>query len=148
MFTKLFGLYPPRQDAEISLRAYLDETRHVPAIALSFAMKRIVQRRASAFLPSVYELLREAATWVRETKVRAEGRDPNEHNPEGPVEIDIDRWLALAPEAVQLLSAPAKPLELPAQASRDERERAVAALDALVMKHSRRMRLPEPEEAR
>lgn len=147
LFGKLFALYPASGglDVEVRMAAYLDETRRVPALALSHAMKRLVARRANAFVPSVYEILREAAIWVRETNARAAGRDPDAHNPEGPVEIDVERWLALAPQAVQLLAAPPKPLELPAQATRDERDRAVAKLDALVLKHAQRMRLPEAE---
>lgn len=112
MFTKLFAMFPisRTQDADLTLRAYIDETRRVPTLVLSHALARLTSR-PEKFAPSVGEILADSARIIRKVKLEAEGRDPREYSVRGDFKIDVEGWLKQAPEVVTLLEAPRK-LEL------------------------------------
>lgn len=102
MFVKLFALYPAPagEDVQLKVAAYIEETRHVPPLVLSHALHRLVRRRgvkdmdrADAFAPPVADILRESARVIRETVLKAEGKDTREYNPNAEFVLREDRWL-------------------------------------------------------
>ncbi len=142
IFGKLFALYPcpSSEDGEIKMTAYLEETRTVPPLVLSHAMKRLVSSRANSYMPSVYEILRMSARVVREWHQIAEGREPNEYNPRlesSESEIDIERWLARAHEVTELRRLPAGP---EGRATPEQRAAGAVLLEQLVRETDARMR--------
>jgi hypothetical protein len=141
MFGKLFTLYPcaPSEDAEFKLAAYIDETRKVPPLVLSHALKRLVQKRASPYVPSVFEILRESARVLREWKAKAAGREASDWGPEGEIEIDVCRYLERAQETLMQLAAGDTRMQLPERASPEQRAEGAALLDGLIKKHVRLM---------
>jgi hypothetical protein len=112
MFTKLFAMYPMSrtQDVDLTLRAYIDETRRVPALVISHALARLTAR-PEKFAPSVGEILADSARIIRRIKLEAEGRDSREYNLRGDFKLDVEGWLKRAPEVIHLIEAPRK-LEL------------------------------------
>lgn len=137
MFIKLFAMYPPRPDAEMTTAAYIDETRDIPPLVISNALKRLV-RKAGEFAPSVVTIRKECALYLRERHRQAEGLDPH-----GGFELDADlteRWLKRSGEPLLALSAGTeKVVEIPAPKS--ERDRAIAILDAEIARLEGRMRV-------
>jgi len=120
MFSKLFALYPAAQgeDVELKMSAYMEETRQIPALVLSHALKRLIGARANPYVPSCYEILRACAVVVREWKRKAEGRSVIEHNPrvdEAPdQEIDVWYWIRQAPAVLERKALPPGKIERPA----------------------------------
>ncbi len=112
MFTKLFAMFPlsRTQDADLTLRAYVDETMRVPPLVLSHALKRLTSRNEK-FAPSVGEILADSARIIRQVKLASDGKDTREYSLRGDFKLDVDGWLKRAPEVVRLLEAPRK-LEL------------------------------------
>lgn len=137
MLLKLFSMYPPRPDAEMTTAAYMEELRDVPSLVLSHALHRLV-RKPGEFAPNVAAIRREAALYVREQHRRASGQEES-----SPIEMDAElaeRWLQRAADPLPALPAGSKPLELPAPAA--ERDRAIAILDAEIARLERGMRVP------
>jgi hypothetical protein len=146
MFTKLFGIFPSGGDPEVRMSGYIEETADIPPLVISHALKKLV-REARTFAPSVGEIRREAGKLLREVKLRAEGRDPNEHNAwlEGPPpELDHERWIERAPEVLPLLTAPPPRLQLSERvATPEERAAGAAALERASKMLGSRMRAPQ-----
>jgi hypothetical protein len=143
MFGKLFTLYPQQKDMlELRARAYIDETRDVPAWALSHGLQRLVRKKTD-FAPSVAEIRKECALFVRERHRLANGLDPSGWNPHTDAgEIDVERWLQRSSEQLRLpalTSGAAQPAEVPVP--KTEKERAIAILDAEIARLERRMRV-------
>lgn len=149
MMAKLFALYPGRSDPEMTMAAYLERTRDVPALALSHALHRLT-RRPGTWVPDVGSIRQEAARWLRENYRRAQGRDPHEHNPAldpGDEHLDVERWLARGPEVLALAESAQTRLRLgigPAQskATAEERERGAKLLERAAASLGTRMQVP------
>lgn len=137
MLLKLFSMYPPRPDAEMTAAAYMEELRDIPSLVISHALHRLV-RRPGEFAPNVATIRRECALYLREQHRRASGQDAS-----SPIEMDAElaeRWLQRSDEPVPALPAGPQPLELPAPPA--ERDRALAILDAEIARLQRGMRVP------
>lgn len=110
---KLFSMFPPPPDMEASVMAYLQETRDIPWLFVSHAIRRLIDRPVSErgslvprrFLPSISEIRHEAARVIREFKLRAEGKPIAEHSMRGDFELRPDRWIEQAPQVVEILQA-------------------------------------------
>jgi hypothetical protein len=110
-FGKLFAMFPPPPDMEASVAAYIEQTRDIPWLFVSHALKRLVDRpvfdRGSLmprkWLPTISEVRYEAARVVREFKLKSEGRDAREYSVHGDFALDIDRWIEKAPEVLQVV---------------------------------------------
>jgi len=144
MFGKLFTLYPAQADSvELRIRAYIDETRDIQALVISHALKRLV-RKPGQFAPSVAQIRIECGRVLRERHRAAEGLDPDgglDHS-NGELTAELaERWLARADHSVLALPAGTapKPIELPAPPQ--ERERAMAILDATIARLQKRSRV-------
>ena|SRR6188474_894431 len=137
MLLKLFSMYPPRPDAEMTTAAYMEELRDIPPLALSHGLHRLV-RKQGEFAPNVATIRRECALYLREQHRRASGQDPS-----SPIEMDAElaeRWLQRSGEPV--LALPAGPQEIEIPAPQAERDRAIAILDAEISRLQRGMRVP------
>lgn len=138
MFGKLFTLYPAQPDGvELRIRAYIDETKDIPPLVISHALKRLV-RKPGEFAPGVAAIRRECALYLREQHRRASGQDPS-----SPIEMDAElaeRWLQRSGEPVLALPAGPQAAEIPAPPA--ERDRAIAILDAEIARLERGMRVP------
>lgn len=126
MMSKLFASFPIAAggDAGVRLAAYLLETQRVPIVVLSHALAQLVRTRKSPYAPSVYEILRESALVLRRWHAEAEGRDPSEYNPRaepGETELDIERWLALAPAVLDRRATGQRRLEAKTKVTNEER---------------------------
>lgn len=135
MMLKLFSLYPPRPDAEMTTTAYMEELADLPALLISHALKRLVRKRGE-FAPGVAAIRRECAHLTREHHRAAAGLEPTgglSWSADG--EIDVERWLARA-KVAPLLGA-GRVLEL--AAGPDERKRATATLQAEIDRMEKRM---------
>ena len=123
MLAKLFAIYPG-SDTELRIRAYLDETADIPALVLSHGLKRIVQRREE-YAPSVAEIRKECAMYLRERHRLAAGLDPHWMLPSG---INVEAWIKRAAEPL-----PALPSGLESErATPEQRAKGAALLDGLV----------------
>lgn len=145
MFSKLFALYPGGPMLEGRMRAFIDETRDIPPLVISHALKRLI-RAPREFAPSVGEIRREAGKLLREAKLRAEGRDPNEYNAwvDAPPELDHERWIKRAADVLPMLTAPPPRLQLAERvASPEERAAGLAAIDRITAGLGKRMRVPQ-----
>lgn len=109
--TKLFGLYPPPPDIEVSMAGYMDETRDIPWLFVSHAIKRLIDRpvyeRGSLiprkWLPTISELRYESARVIREFKLRSEGKDTREYSLRGDFDLKAERWIEQAPQVHALV---------------------------------------------
>lgn len=137
MFGKLFTLYPTQKESvELKIRAYIDETRDIPAVWLSHALRRLV-RKAEEFAPSVGAIRKEAAHVVRESHRRALGLEPGAGIPADG--INVDRWLEKAHEPIpssHQLTSGAVPAEKPADLA--TRAKGAALLADLVARMDKR----------
>ena len=117
MLLKLFSLYPPRPDAEMTIAAYMEELRDLPSLLISHALHRLVRRKGE-FAPNVATIRRECAHLVRERQRAANGLEPT-GGLDG--EIDAEKWLQRAQDPLPALPA-GRTLEL--AAGPQEREEA------------------------
>lgn len=148
MFTKLFSMYPlpAGENVELKMRAYLDETRDIPALVISHALRRLTRssarlaRKEGQFAPLVPEIRAECARYLRERHRAANGLDPQSGLSWNDGELDekhVERWLQRAQEPLPLALPAGRPLELPA--GPDERQRACARLQAEITRLEKRM---------
>ncbi len=113
MFAKLFSMYPPPRDIVATAAAYIEETRDIPAIFISHALKRlrdqpVLEGNALAprrWLPSVPEIRHESARVIRQAKLAAEGKDTREYSLRGDFQLNPERWIAEAPQIVAQLES-------------------------------------------
>lgn len=109
MFAKLFSLYPaPGNNIESSMRAYMSETRTIPALVISHALHKLTsspimdrgQPIVRRFVPPIQEVRAECGRILRELSLKAQGKDPNQYSPELEYGINADRWISRADEVV------------------------------------------------
>jgi len=128
MLSKLCSMFTlaANEDAELKIAALREELRDVPSIVLSHALSRIVRRKVD-FLPTLAEIRKECALFLRERHRIAMGLDPNWMLPSG--EINVERWLERAREPLPALPSGREQEEF---ATPEQRAAGARLLDQLV----------------
>lgn len=133
-------------EREVTMRAYMDETRDLPPLVLSHAISRLVNRppppdapRSGRHMPSIGEIKKEAAAFLRERHRLASGLDPTGGLPSGDLdEVLVQRWLARAhepiPTAPTMLALAAGPGPGEEIATAEQRAKGAAMLAQLAAK--------------
>lgn len=112
---RLLSMFPAPADVDATLTTYIDQTRDIPWLFVSHAIKRLIDKPVNdrgslvprRFLPSISEIRYEAARVIRQFKLRAEGKDTREHSMRGDFELRPERWIEQAPEVMQAVQAQA-----------------------------------------
>ena len=105
MFAKLFTLFPfvGSQDSEGAILAFIEETRDIPAIWISHALKSLSNEPGRKFAPSVGEIRGSALSLIRAQRRRSEGKPEKMLGAGGVDPLHEGRELAWARAAVALL---------------------------------------------
>ena len=98
MFVKLFTLCPlsGTQDTEGSVLAYIDETKDIPPLWISIALKKLTGESDRKFAPSVGEIRGAALVAIRAQRRRSEGKPEVMLGPYGESPLRPERELAWA----------------------------------------------------